>query len=186
MPILFSETSISGLLIISAHQASDERGYLTKYFERDIFIEKGLIAEFYESVEIMSTKGTLRGLHYQTNPLQARLIHVITGSTFNAALDLRTASATFGKHECCYLSRDKAIFVPENFANGFLTMEDNTIIACHYLDKFVTENNNGILWNDPDLNIPWPVEKLRTTLKISEKDKTLQSFKQYKEFIFST
>ena len=181
MPLLFNEMSISGLFLITAHHAGDERGYLTKYYDKEIFKENGIEAEFCEIAEIMSQKGTLRGLHYQNSPSQARLIHVISGSIFNAAVDLRPASASFGKGECCYLSRDKAIFVPEDFANGFLAMEDNTIITCHYSNKYTAQNCGGIIWNDSHLNIPWPLDKLNCQITISEKDMILQTFKQYSE-----
>jgi dTDP-4-dehydrorhamnose 3,5-epimerase len=181
MPLLLDEMSISGLFLITAHQASDERGYLTKYYDKELFKEKGVNAQFCEVAEIMSYKGTLRGLHFQNNPSQARLIHVISGSIFNAAVDLRPASASFTQHECCFLSRDKAIFVPQNFANGFLAMEDNTIIACHYSDKYSAKNSGGIIWNDSQLNIPWPLDKLNCKLLVSEKDMALQTFERYKE-----
>lgn len=181
MSILLRETTISDLLVILAHEVNDERGYLIKYFDKDVFREKGLAVDFYESAEIMSNKGTIRGLHYQKNPSQARLIHVVTGLMFNAALDLRPASATFGKYETTYLASDRAIFIPEGFANGFLAMEDNTVIVCHYTNKFSAEGSGGILWNDTELNIPWPIDKLDSQLIISEKDKMLQLFKQYRE-----
>jgi dTDP-4-dehydrorhamnose 3,5-epimerase len=185
MPILIKETSIPDLLIILTHQVNDERGYLTKYYDKNIFKEKGVTVDFIESTQIMSKKGVLRGLHYQKNPSQARLIHVNTGSIFNAALDLRPSSDTFGKYETFYLSREKAIFVPEGFANGFLAIDNDTIITCHFTNKFVAENNNGIIWNDLELQISWPFEKMNVPLIISEKDKTLQPFNQFKKDTFS-
>ena len=180
MPIVFHETSIPGLFLISPHEANDERGYLKKYFDKDVFIQKGLASEFCESAEIMSCKGTLRGLHYQKNPSQARLIQIISGKIFNVSLDLDPVSPTFGKYECCRLSCGTAIYVPENFANGFLAMEDNTLIVCHFSKKFYAEGSSGILFNDAELNIPWPLDAI-STLIISEKDKMFKTFNQYKQ-----
>ena len=179
MSILFHKTPIPDLFLITAHQVNDERGYLTKYYDKDIYKENGLTPCFCETAEIMSRKGVLRGLHYQINPSQARLIHVASGLIFNVSLDLRKTSATFGKYECCYISKDKAVFVPEEFANGFLAMEDS-IVVCHYSSKFISENCDGIIWNDTELGIPWPLQELNETLYISEKDKKLQLFSQYK------
>jgi dTDP-4-dehydrorhamnose 3,5-epimerase len=183
MPILIEKTTISDLFIISNYQYKDDRGYLIKYFERDLYKEMGMATEFFESTDSMSNKGSLRGLVYQINPSQGRLIHVITGSIFNVALDLRPNSATFGKYECFYLSKDKTIFIPENFANGYLTLEDETIVNCQYTSKHIPENSNGIIWNDSELKIPWPLDSLDVPLIISEKDKKLQSFNLYKKNI---
>ena len=180
MSILLHKTFIPDLLLIIAHQANDERGYLTKYYDKDIYRENGLTQNFCETAEIMSYKGVLRGLHYQKNPPQARLIHVVTGLIFNVSLDMRKTSAAFGKYECCYISKDEAVYVPGEFANGFLAMEDS-IVVCHYTNKYFAESNNGILWSDTELNIPWPLEKINGVLKISEKDKNLQLFGTYKE-----
>ena len=183
MPILIEKTSIPDLYIITNHQFRDNRGYVIKYFEKDLYKEMGLATEFNESIEMMSKRGVLRGLHYQKNPLQGRLIQVTTGSIFNVAVDLRLDSATFGKYEGFYLDKEKAIFVPEDFANGYLVMVDETIVTCHFSGKSVTENSNGIIWNDSELNIPWPLDKLNVPIIISEKDKMLQTFSQYRESI---
>jgi dTDP-4-dehydrorhamnose 3,5-epimerase len=181
MPLEFKETAIAGLMIISAHQVADERGYFLKYFGKQAFLEKSLPVDFSDLCDIMSVKGTLRGMHYQGSPSQGRLVQVISGSIFNVALDLRGKSLTFGKYECLTLSKGMAVFVPENFANGLLALEDNTITTCHFTGTYVAEKCGGILWNDKELNIPWPVGVLRTPLIISEKDRNLQTFKQYRE-----
>lgn len=183
MPILIEKTAISDLYIITNHIFKDERGCIIKYFEKELYKENGLPTEFYESIEMISKKGVLRGLHFQTNPSQGRLIHVVAGTIFNVAIDLRTGSDTFGKYECIYLDRDKSIFIPEDFANGYLTIEENTIVTCQFTNRCVAENSIGIIWNDSGLNIPWPLENLDGQLTISEKDKVLQSFNQYRESV---
>jgi dTDP-4-dehydrorhamnose 3,5-epimerase len=181
MPLEFKETGIAGLLIILTHQVADERGYFLKYFEKQAFLEKGLPVDFSDLCEIMSVKGTLRGLHYQSSPSQGRLVQVVGGSVFNVALDLREKSRTFGKYECLSLTKGMAVFVPENFANGLLALEDNTITTCQFTGTYVAEKCGGILWNDRELNIPWPVDVLGTPLVISEKDRNLQTIAQYRE-----
>jgi dTDP-4-dehydrorhamnose 3,5-epimerase len=181
MPLRFKETPIAGLMLISVHRATDDRGYFLKYFEKRAFLERGLPVDFSDLCEIMSVKGTLRGMHYQSNPSQGRLIQVISGSVFNVALDLREKSSSFGMYECLTLSKGMAVFVPENFANGLLALEDNTITTCHFTGAYVAENCGGILWNDKELNIPWPVDTLGTPLIISEKDRNLQTFARYRE-----
>jgi dTDP-4-dehydrorhamnose 3,5-epimerase len=185
MAFSFFETSISDLTIIMPHQFQDERGYYVKYFEKDEYERKGLPTNFSESSEIISCKGTLRGLHYQNNPSQGKLIHVVTGSIFDVSLDLRRNSATFGKYECFILrgNENKAIYIPENFAHGFLVLEDDTIFSYQCTGKYVPENCGGIIWNDKILNIHWPEEKVDLPLIISNRDKSLQTFSQYRKTI---
>jgi dTDP-4-dehydrorhamnose 3,5-epimerase len=183
MPLLFSETTISGLMIITPHQYKDERGGIDKYFEKDAFEENGLPTNFSEFNLIKSHKGTLRGLHYQSSPSQSRLLYVVTGSVFYVVIDLRKDSCTFGKYEIFYLSDDKnkAIFVPEDFAVGSLSLKDNTVVSYLCAGPYIPSNNGGIVWCDRDLSIPWPKNILDAPLIISEKDKNLQTFKQYNE-----
>jgi dTDP-4-dehydrorhamnose 3,5-epimerase len=184
MPLIFSKTKIPGLILITPHQAKNEHGYFCKYFEREVFRENGLPADFSESNMIMAyKKGNLRGLHYQSTPSQARLFYVITGSVFYVTLDLRRDSDTFGKYEGFFLSEDqpKAIYAPEEFAYGFLSLEDNTIISYQSTGEYIPENCNGIIWNDVRLNIQWPIDYLDVPLIISEKDKLLQTFDRYRK-----
>jgi dTDP-4-dehydrorhamnose 3,5-epimerase len=181
MAFSFLETGISDLIIIVPHQFRDNRGCYTKYFEKEEYKKRGLFVDFSESSEILSYKGTLRGLHYQDNPSQGKLIHVVIGSIFDVAVDLRKDSATFGKYECFVLqgNENKAIYIPENFAHGFLVLEDKTIFSYQCTGKYVPENCDGIIWNDKELDIPWPVDVIGVPIRISEKDKILQTFKQF-------
>jgi dTDP-4-dehydrorhamnose 3,5-epimerase len=182
MAFSFFETDISDLVIIIPHQFRDKRGCYTKYFEKDEYKQRGLPIEFSEASEIVSCKGTLRGLHYQNNPSQGKLIHVVTGALFDVSVDLRKDSATFGKYEYFILrgNENKVIYVPEYFAHGFLVLEDNTIFSYQCTGKYIPENCGGIIWNDKELNIPWPFDAIGIPIKISEKDRSLQTFEQYK------
>ncbi|GHV92555.1 dTDP-4-dehydrorhamnose 3,5-epimerase [Spirochaetia bacterium] len=183
MSITFSETSLQGLVIINPHQFNDGNFHLKKYFEEDVFIQQGLPAHFSEFNEIKYQKGVLRGLHYQRSPSQGKLLYIISGSVFIAAIDLRDDSVTFGKTECFLFSdnQQRAIYIPEYFANGVLAMENNTIISYGCVGKFIPENCGGIIWNDVDLDISWPIDILNAPLKISGKDNNLQTLKQYVE-----
>jgi dTDP-4-dehydrorhamnose 3,5-epimerase len=183
MPLSFTRTTISGLTIITPHQFEDERGFFFKYFEKNAFANKGFQTDFNEFNVIMSyKKGTLKGLPYQHNPTQCRLVYLIAGSMFDVALDLRKNSETFGKYECFCLSKDnyKAIYMPGDFAHGCLALEDGTIICEQFTGEYVPEKAGRILWNDKDINIPWPIDKLNAPLIISEKERNAQTFAQYK------
>jgi dTDP-4-dehydrorhamnose 3,5-epimerase len=184
MPIKFEKTTIYGLLKIIPHQFKDERGYFCKYFQEQVFLDQKLPVNFTEfNVNMTYNKGSLKGLAYQHNPSQGKLVYRITGTLFDVALDLRKNSPTFGKYECFYLSKEQdiAIYIPEDFAHGCLILEDNTIICEQFSGKYVPQNGGRILWNDRDLNIPWPINTLNVPLIISEKEKNGQSFSQYKK-----
>ncbi|GHV82552.1 dTDP-4-dehydrorhamnose 3,5-epimerase [Spirochaetia bacterium] len=179
---IFSKTNIDELVLISPHQFDDENGCFFKYFEKDVYREHGIAADFSEfSVNITHKRGTLKGMPYQRNPSQARLVYLIAGAIFDVALDLRKDSATFGKYECFYLSKEnnKAIYMPENFAHGILILEDNTVICESFTGKYIPENCGRIIWNDKDLNIPWPIDTLGMAPIVSEKDSKAETFVQF-------
>jgi dTDP-4-dehydrorhamnose 3,5-epimerase len=184
MALIFFKARIPGLTRITPHHVKDERGYFCKYFNKKNFEENGLSSDFTEfSVNMFNRKGTLRGMPYQHNPSQARLVYVITGSIFDVALDLRQNSDTFGKYECFELSanNNQAVFIPGDFAHGCLSLEDNTIICEQFTGDYIPENSGRIIWNDKELNIPWPIDTLNTPIFVSEKDNNGQTFMQYKK-----
>lgn len=177
MPFEFIETDIKGLIIIKPHLYPDDRGLYKKNYEKNIFAENGITCDFTESSDLYSKKGALRGLHYQTVNSQAKLIHVISGTLFDVALDLRENSPTFGKYHTELLKAEdrKIVFIPEGFAHGFIALTDNTIFSYQCSGKYVPEACGGILWNDPELNIPYPlqeygIENVITTAKDSHWD----------------
>jgi dTDP-4-dehydrorhamnose 3,5-epimerase len=184
MPIQLSKTSISELTLIIPHKFSDERGFIKKYFEESVFAENKLPYCFSECNVIMSHYGVLRGLHYQHNPSQGKLISVLKGYIFMVAVDLRYNFETFGKYETFYLTDDNdiAVYVPENFAIGTLSLYDaGSLVSYQCFGKYIPENNNGIVWNDKTLNIIWPIDKLNAaSLIVSDKDKKLQTFEEFK------
>ena len=161
MPFEFKQTEIEGILVIEPHMFLDDRGMYKKYYEKNIFAEHGINCEFTESSDLYSKKGALRGLHFQIEDSQAKLIHVISGILFDVALDLRPESPTFGKYhtELIRAEENKIIFIPEGFAHGFISLMDNTVFSYMCSGRYIPESCGGIRWNDPELNIPWPLKK---------------------------
>jgi dTDP-4-dehydrorhamnose 3,5-epimerase len=183
MPLDFISTSIFGLTIITAHHYNDVSFSLRKYFQKDLYKEAGLPINFSEANIVTYKKGVLRGLHYQNVPSQGKLVFVAAGSAFIVAVDLREGSKTFGKYECFNLSgeQDRAVYIPELFAFGVLSLEKNTVFCYNCTGEYLPEKCGGIIWNDGELNIPWPVDALETPPTISKKDRNLPTFAQYRE-----
>lgn len=183
MAFFFQKTDIDGLLVIKPHMYPDERGVYKKYYEKNIFEENGIKCEFTESSDLYSKKGALRGLHYQTEETQAKIIHVIKGKLYDVALDLRLESKTFGKYHAELVDADehKVVYIPEGFAHGFISLTDDTIFSYQCSGKYIPEACGGILWSDPDLNIPWPLEEYGIEEVIAtDKDKNWPTLAEYK------
>lgn len=161
MPFEFKKTEIEGLMLIKPHMYPDERGLYKKYYEKNIFAENGITCEFTESSDLYSKKGALRGLHYQTVDSQAKLIHVISGVLFDVALDLRENSPTFGQYHTELLKAEDQFvtYIPEGFAHGFISLTNDTIFSYQCSGRYVPSACGGIRWNDPELNIPWPLKE---------------------------
>jgi dTDP-4-dehydrorhamnose 3,5-epimerase len=178
----FISTSISSLTTIIAHHYNDGSFSLKKYFQNDFYRDAGLPVDFSEANIITYKKGVLRGLHYQNAPSQGKLAFVAAGSAFIAAVDLREISKTFGMYECFSLSagQNKAVYIPELFAFGVLSLEENTVLCYNCTGEYLPEKCDGIIWNDRELNIPWPIDELDSPPVLSEKDKKLQSFYDYR------
>lgn len=184
MGFLFKESTIKGLFVITPHMYPDDRGLYKKYYEKNIYAEHGIMDDFIESSDLYSKKGTLRGLHYQTVDSQAKLIHVISGTLFDVALDLRCDSDTFGKYHTELLKAEdhKVVYIPAGFAHGFISLEDNTVFSYQCSGKYIPEACGGILWNDPEINIPWPLKEYGVEKVIAtEKDKNWPTLSEYIE-----
>ena len=128
----------------------------------------------------------MRGLHYQTEKSQAKLIHVIKGKLFDVALDLREGSPTFGQYHTELLidMEERVLFIPEGFAHGFISLTDDTIFSYQCSGQYIQEACGGIRWNDPDLNIPWPLNEFAIDHVIAtEKDRNWPTLREYKEMI---
>ncbi len=179
------ETGIEGLYIIEPTVFGDERGFFIESYNKNDFIELGIIDEFVQDNHSKSKKGVLRGLHFQTKFSQGKLVRVIKGSVYDVAVDLRKDSSTFGKWFGLELSakNKRMFFIPKGFAHGFLTLEDETEFTYKCTDFYHPEYDSGIMWNDEDINIDWNLEKYilsEEDILLSDKDKKHQSLKEYK------
>ena len=182
MGFSFKSTNVGGVLSIKPHIFLDNRGTYKKTYERNIFAENGIFLEFTECSDIHSTKGVLRGLHYQTEQSQAKLIHVLKGAIFDVAVDLRINSPTFGKYHAEILDdkTQKVIYIPENFAHGFLSLTDDSIFSYQCSGKYIPSACGGIKWNDATLNIPWPLKEYGIEeIIMTEKDSSWPTLEEY-------
>lgn len=174
-----TRTKIDDLIIIEPNVFGDKRGYFFESFNEKSWEKSlGFVPKFVQDNESMSAKGVLRGIHFQNPPdEQGKLVRVIKGSVLDVAVDLRKNSPTYGKYEKVLLSGDnkKQFYVPAGFGHGFLTLEDNTVFSYKCTNFYDADNEGGILYNDPDLNIDWGVN----IPLISEKDTDLQKFSNF-------
>lgn len=176
-------TPIEGLLVIEPTVFGDKRGFfLETYSERD-FLEIGIDAHFVQDNHSKSGRGVLRGLHFQREHTQGKLVRVTAGSVLDVAVDLRPESRTYGASHAVELSADnhRMFYVPPRFAHGFLTLEDNTEFLYKCTDYYHPESDSGIMWNDQVLAIDWQFERYgidEKHLNISDKDKKHQGFNQ--------
>ena len=168
----FIKTEIPGVVIVETKAFGDDRGYFMETYQKDAFAEGGITAEFVQDNQSKSVKGVLRGLHFQKNHPQAKLVRVLEGSVYDVAVDLRKDSPTFGKYVGVVLSAEnkRQFFVPKGFAHGFLVLSEEATFAYKCDDFYHPEDEGGLMWNDPQVGIQWPLDGIEE-IKLSEKDK---------------
>lgn len=170
------DTGFKDLILIEPTIFSDERGYFYESFNEKTWKEKvGTVPTFVQDNESLSHQGVLRGLHFQKEPFsQGKLVRVVKGSVLDVAVDLRKDSPTYGEHYKVELSgaNKKQLYVPEGFAHGFLNLEDSTIFSYKCTHFYNKESEDGLLWNDPELNINWGIKNP----VLSEKDQYYKKF----------
>ncbi|HUD08651.1 MAG TPA: dTDP-4-dehydrorhamnose 3,5-epimerase [Candidatus Saccharimonadales bacterium] len=175
----FVETSLKGAYTIKPKVFQDERGFFLETYSKKVFAEHGIEADFVQDNHSLSVKkGVLRGLHFQLPPNdQAKLVRVTRGKVYDVIVDIRKNSPTYGKWEGFEISGDnfQMLFIPRGFAHAFLTLEDNTEFMYKVDNFYAPESDSGIIWNDPDLKIDWPIENP----VLSDKDTKLQKFKDF-------
>lgn len=156
----FNKTSIDGVYIIEPKVFGDNRGYFMETYNREDFSGAGLNMNFVQDNESRSTKGVLRGLHFQRKHSQGKLVRVTKGEVFDVAVDLRTGSSTYGKWEGVVLSEEnkKQFYIPEGFAHGFLVLSDEAVFNYKCTDFYAPEYDGGVMWDDKDINIKWPMD----------------------------
>tara|TARA_R110001592_G_scaffold43554_1_gene141026 strand:- start:336 stop:878 length:543 start_codon:yes stop_codon:yes gene_type:complete len=155
------ETELKGVYLIKPKVFEDERGHFFESYNENVFKENGLDLNFVQDNQSLSQKGVLRGLHFQKPPYaQGKLIRVIKGRIIDVAVDIRKDSPTYGKSIVLELSEENKLmfYIPEGFAHGFLTLEDNTIFSYKCTNFFNKASECSLLWNDKDLNIDWGVK----------------------------
>lgn len=175
------DTSIEGVYVIEPSVFGDDRGYFMESYSEAEFAEIGITNKFVQDNESKSRKGVLRGLHFQKENTQAKLVRCIEGSVFDVAVDLRPGSKTYGKWEGVILSQEnkKMFMIPKGFAHGFLVLSDVARFAYKCDDLYNHSAEGGLAWNDPDVNIKWPMEGISEgELLTSEKDSNWPSLKE--------
>lgn len=168
----FSKTKIDGVIIVEQKVFGDSRGYFMETYEKRKFAEGGITAEFVQDNQSMSTKGVLRGLHFQKTHPQAKLVRVIKGAVYDVAVDLRKDSPTYGEYVGAVLSDEnkKQFYIPKGFAHGFLVLSDVAEFVYKCDDFYYPSDEGGMMWNDPEIGIEWPLDGIEE-IKLSEKDK---------------
>lgn len=159
--ITVTKTHIDGLVIIEPKVFGDTRGYFMETYSQRDMAEAGLNMVFVQDNQSMSTKGVLRGLHFQKSFPQGKLVRVIKGCVFDVAVDLRSGSETFGRWYGVVLSDEnkKQFYIPEGFAHGFLVLSDTAEFCYKCTDFYHPEDEGGLAWNDPEIAISWPSVK---------------------------
>ena len=173
------ESFIQGLIEITPRIFADERGIFFESYNQQTFDKQGLPSVFVQDNQSFSVKGTLRGLHFQTDPFaQGKLVRVISGRVLDIAVDIRPESATFGQYASFILDgqSNQMVYIPQGFAHGFLALED-TILSYKCTHLYNKACESGIIWNDPQLNIQWGIENPI----VSDKDQLLPRFQSILE-----
>ena len=177
---MVQDLSLSGLKLISLKVFRDERGYFVERYQKERFAGYGLPSEFFQDNHSRSSPGVIRGLHYQHSPNQGKLVGCLRGKIWDVAVDIRKDSPTFGKWEAVELSDEngKLLWVPPGFAHGFCVLGVEDADVMYKVDyPYSPKTEGGIVYDDVELNIPWPVQHPVVSLK----DEALQTFKQYRE-----
>ena len=179
---IFTNTKINELTIIEPKVFFDIRGKFIKKFHNLALLENDVQLVVKEEIISISKQAALRGLHFQTKNPQAKLVSVLKGKIYDVAVDLRLGSPTYGIHYGLELTSENnlILYIPEGFAHGFLSLEEDTIVSYLCSTEYEPEHDSGIRFDDPDLDIQWP--ELDMNYIISEKDLNLPNFKDFKGF----
>lgn len=177
-------TPIKDLVVIEPKVFEDQRGYFFEAYNKNTFHELGLDYDFVQDNQSYSTKGVLRGLHFQKQFPQAKLVRVLEGEVFDVAVDLRKDSPTYGKWYGVRLSADnkKMFMIPRGFAHGFLVLSDTAVFSYKCDDFYHPNDEGGIMFDDSDIGVEWP--KIDVEYILSEKDKKHPGFKEIKKLNF--
>ena len=175
--MVIETTPLAGLLVLRPKVFGDERGFFMETYSRKVFHAAGITEEFMQDNHSRSVRGTLRGLHFQSHPGQAKLVRAARGRVWDVAVDIRPASATFGKWHAVELSDEEKnmLFIPVGFAHGFCVLSDEADFIYKVSSLYDPATECGIAWDDPDLAVAWPVPDPL----LSARDLKNQSFRQW-------
>lgn len=178
----FKKTSIEGVIIVEPRCYGDSRGYFMETYKRPDFVAGGITADFIQDNQSSSTKGVLRGLHFQIRYPQAKLVRVVSGEVLDVCVDLRPESPTLGQVESALLTAEnkKQLFIPRGFAHGFYVLSESAVFCYKCDDVYHPNDEGGIRWDDPDLGIDWAIPESSSPV-LSPKDKCHPSFAQWRE-----
>ncbi|WP_319578639.1 dTDP-4-dehydrorhamnose 3,5-epimerase [uncultured Methanospirillum sp.] len=186
--IIVTRTNLDNVLLIEPQLFIDSRGFFVESYNKKDFSVAGIIDEFVQDNHSKSQKGVLRGLHFQYPHSQGKLVRVLKGSIYDVVVDIRIGSPTYGMHIGVLLNErsPKMLFVPLGFAHGFLVLEDNTEVMYKVTDWYYPQGDAGLLWNDPELKISWPLKEYGIETPIlSEKDMCHPNLRDFKSpFIY--
>jgi dTDP-4-dehydrorhamnose 3,5-epimerase len=181
---VFEKTAIDGVLVITPNVHGDDRGYFMETYNENDMKEAGLDYVFVQDNQSASKKGVLRGLHFQKEFPQDKLVRVVNGEVFDVAVDLREGSATFGKWFGVLLSAEnkKQFMIPKNFAHGFIVLSDYAEFCYKCTDFYHPNDEGGLLWKDPEIGVEWPMPEGMTEadLTLSDKDQKWSGIAAYK------
>ena len=168
----FIKTNIDGVVIVEPTAFGDDRGYFMETYQYNDFAAAGIDVKFVQDNQSMSKKGVLRGLHFQKQFPQSKLVRVIRGEVYDVAVDLREGSETYGKYVGVLLSAEnkRQFFIPKNFAHGFLVLSDEAEFVYKVDDFYHPNDEGGLMWNDPTVGVEWPIEEGMEII-LSDKDK---------------
>ncbi|MCR5626338.1 MAG: dTDP-4-dehydrorhamnose 3,5-epimerase [Lachnospiraceae bacterium] len=173
---------IEGLAVITPTVFGDERGYFMETYNYNDFAAEGIDDKFVQDNQSSSSRGVLRGMHFQINFPQGKLVRVIKGEVYDVAVDLRKGSKTFGKWFGVTLSEEnkKMFYIPKGFAHGFLVLSDIAEFAYKCTDFYHPGDDGGLKYNDPELGIKWPDSIKEEDMNINERDRNWPSFAEYR------
>jgi dTDP-4-dehydrorhamnose 3,5-epimerase len=162
MPFEFVRTEIASVIVVKPRVFRDDRGFFMETYRHSDFVKGGIPEHFVQDNHSRSSGGVLRGLHYQKNPkAQGKLVRCVSGRIFDAAVDIRAGSPTYAKWVGVELSAENGdmLYVPKGFAHGFLVLSDSAEIIYKCTDEYSPDNDRGIIWNDPDISLSWPIRE---------------------------
>lgn len=171
--------SLRGLCVITPNVYEDSRGYFMESYNYREFSKAGINTTFVQDNQSKSVQGVLRGLHFQRKNPQGKLVRVLNGEIYDVAVDIRKESKSYGTWFGIFLTSDnqKQLYIPEGYAHGFLVLSEYAVVSYKCTDFYYPEYEDGIIWNDSQLNIDWPLHKVKKIM-LSQKDEKLKTFNQ--------